>query len=98
LGSFATAVVIVAVFAVILVGILSLPLAEVIIAYAPGAVDAMMLLALALNLNPVYVGAHHLMRIFFVLLTMPFVAHWARPKKLPDDAPKPPLPRPPFDD
>jgi membrane AbrB-like protein len=98
LGSFATAVVIVAVFAVILVEILSLPLAEVIIAYAPGAVDAMMLLALALNLNPVYVGAHHLMRIFFVLLTMPFVAHWARPKKLPDDAPKPPLPRPPFDD
>jgi uncharacterized membrane protein AbrB (regulator of aidB expression) len=61
-------------------------------------VDAMMLLALALNLNPVYVGAHHLMRIFFVLLTMPFVAHWARPKKLPDDAPKSPLPRPPFDD
>lgn len=97
-GSFATAVAIVAVFAVILVEILSLPLAEVIIAYAPGAVDAMMLLALALNLNPVYVGAHHLTRIFFVLLTMPFVAHWARPKQLPEDAPKPPLPRPPFDD
>ena len=90
------AIIIVAIFAAILVKFLSLPLAEVILAYAPGAVDAMMLLALALNFNPVYVGAHHLTRIFFVLLTMPLVAHWTRPKKLPDSAPKPPLP--PFDD
>lgn len=97
-GSFATAIVIVAIFAVALVEFLSLPLAEVILAYAPGAVDAMMLLALALNLNPVYVGAHHLTRIFFVLLTMPLVARWARPKRLPDSAPKTPLPPPPFDD
>jgi membrane AbrB-like protein len=97
-GSFASALAIVAVFAVVLVEFLSLPLAEVILAYAPGAVDAMMLLALALNLNPVYVGAHHLTRIFFVLLTMPLVAHWARSKKAPADAPKPPLPRVPFDD
>ncbi len=97
-GSFATAIIIVAVFAVVLVEFLSLPLAEVILAYAPGAVDAMMLLALALNLNPVYVGAHHLMRIFFVLLTMPLVAHATQPKKLPDDAPKSPLERSPFDD
>ena len=44
------------------------------IAFAPGSVDAMMLLALALNLDPVYVGAHHLARIFFVSLTMPLVA------------------------
>ena len=73
-GSFAVAVAITAVFAVGLVGILSLPIAEVMIAYAPGAVDAMMLLALALNLDPVYVGAHHLARIFFVSLAMPLVA------------------------
>ncbi len=54
--------------------ILGLPTGEVMIAYAPGAVDAMMLLALALNLDPVYVGAHHLTRIFFVSVTMPLVA------------------------
>ena len=70
-GSFAVAVAIAAVFAAGLVGILALPIGEVMIAYAPGAVDAMMLLALALNLDPVYVGAHHLVRIFFVSLTMP---------------------------
>lgn len=99
-GSFAISVAIVAVFAFILVELLSVPMAEVLIAYAPGAVDAMMLLALALNLNPVYVGAHHLTRIFFVLLTMPIIARMsARRKKLnAGDKPKPPLQRPPFED
>ena len=81
-GSFATAVAIVAVFAFILVELLSVPMAEVLIAYAPGAVDAMMLLALALNLNPVYVGAHHLTRIFFVLLTMPIIARMSARRKM----------------
>ena len=76
-GSFAVAVAVTALFAVALVSILSLPIAEVIIAYAPGAVDAMMLLALALNLDPVYVGAHHLVRIFFVSLAMPLLARRA---------------------
>jgi membrane AbrB-like protein len=74
-GSFAVAVAVTAIFAAVLVGILGLPVAEVMIAYAPGAVDAMMLLALALNLDPVYVGAHHLVRIFLVSLFMPLLAH-----------------------
>ena len=92
------AVAITAAFAAGLVGILSLPTAEVMIAYAPGAVDAMMLLALALNLDPVYVGAHHLARIFFISLTMPLIAHRARPRQLPDETPTPPFARPPFQD
>jgi membrane AbrB-like protein len=91
-GSFASALVITAVFAAVLVQVLTVPPAEVMIAYAPGAVDAMMLLALALNLDPVYVGAHHLARIFFVLLTMPIVVRrGAR-------AAEPPSPQPPFQD
>ena len=85
-GSFAVAVTITAVFAAGLVGILALPIGEVMIAYAPGAVDAMMLLALALNLDPVYVGAHHLVRIFFVSLTMPLVARRAAPARKAADA------------
>ena len=73
-GTFATAVTITSIFAIGLVGMLSLPIAEVTIAFAPGAVDAMMLLALALSLDPVYVGAHHLTRIFFVSMSMPLIA------------------------
>jgi membrane AbrB-like protein len=94
-GSFASALVITAVFAAILVQMLTLPLAEVMIAYAPGAVDAMLLLALALNLDPVYVGAHHLARIFFVLLTMPIVVR--RGARAAEPA-KPPSQQPPFQD
>jgi membrane AbrB-like protein len=101
-GSFAVAVAITAVFAAALVSILGLPIAEVMIAYAPGAVDAMMLLALALNLDPVYVGAHHLVRIFFVSMMMPLVARYTSPakahKKKPKQSQEPPIARPPFED
>jgi hypothetical protein len=98
-GSFAVAVTIAALFAAILISMLSLRAAEVMIAFAPGSVDAMMLLALALNMDPVYVGAHHLTRIFFVSLTMPLVARrTARSLKIPSEPVKPPLKRPPFQD
>lgn len=98
-GSFAVAVMISAVFSVILISLLSLRVAEVMIAFAPGAVDAMMLLALALNLDPVYVGAHHLTRIFFVSLTMPLVARRsARALKIENEPAKRPLKRPPYQD
>jgi membrane AbrB-like protein len=98
-GSFAVAVTIAAVFSAILISMLSLRAAEVMIAFAPGSVDAMMLLALALNLDPVYVGAHHLTRIFFVSLTMPLVARrTARSLKTSVEPGKPLLKRPPFQD
>jgi uncharacterized membrane protein AbrB (regulator of aidB expression) len=59
----------------------------------------MMLLALALNLDPVYVGAHHLTRIVFVSLTMPLVARrTARSLKIKSEPAKLPLKRPPFQD
>jgi membrane AbrB-like protein len=102
-GSFATAVVITAIFAALLTQMVTLPLAEVMIAYAPGAVDAMLLLALALSLDPVYVGAHHLTRIFYVLLVMPIVVRRnARVVRATEDAAntvtKLPPPQAPFQD
>ena len=98
-GSFATAVVITAVFAALLVQMVTLPLAEVMIAYAPGAVDAMLLLALALSLDPVYVGAHHLTRIFYVLLIMPIVVRRnARGVQAAETAAKIPPSQAPFQD
>jgi membrane AbrB-like protein len=99
LGSFAVAVTIAAVFAAALISVLSLRVAEVMIAFAPGSVDAMMLLALALNLDPVYVGAHHLTRIFFVSLTMPLMARrTSRAPKIGNGQPRPLHKRPPFQD
>ena len=98
-GSFAVAVGIVAIFVAGLIGVSSLRIADLMIAYAPGSVDAMMLLALALNVDPVFVGAHHLTRIFFVSLTMPFIARHAahRDKTVPNPRQLPPR-HPPFQD
>jgi membrane AbrB-like protein len=73
-GSAAVTAGIAALFAGGLIAMLSLPVPEVMIAYAPGSVDAMMLLALTLHLNPVYVGAHHVCRVIFVSLMLPLVS------------------------
>ena len=57
----------------------SLPPADMIVAYAPGAVDSMMILALALHLDPVFVGAHHLTRVFVVSLGLPILVRYFSP-------------------
>ena len=58
--------------------LLSLRVADVIVAYAPGSIDAMMILALALHLDPVFVGAHHLARVFTVTLALPSIVRCSR--------------------
>jgi membrane AbrB-like protein len=72
-GSFAVSVTIASLFGAIVIKLMALPVPEVMMAFAPGSVDAMMLLALSLHLDPVYVGAHHVVRIFFVVLATPFM-------------------------
>jgi uncharacterized protein len=83
-GSFAVSVGITVCFASLVASALPVPAADIVIAYAPGAQDTMMLLALALKLDPVFVGAHHLARFLTVSLTVPFIA-----RALP--APQPPV-------
>jgi uncharacterized protein len=67
-GSFAVAVAVAALFATLVAALLPFRVADVVVAFAPGAQDTMMVLALALHLDPVYVGAHHLMRFLVVSL------------------------------
>lgn len=76
LGSFAVAVVVSAVFVVMAMALLSLRISDLVVAYAPGSVDAMMILALALHLDPVFVGAHHLARVFTVTLALPIIVRY----------------------
>src|SRR5262249_42080551 len=52
----------------------SFRIANIVIAFAPGAQDTMMVLALALHLDPVYVGAHHLARFLVVTLAIAVAA------------------------
>jgi hypothetical protein len=73
-GSFAVAVAVAAAFALIVVAFLPFRIADVIVAFAPGAQDTMMVLALALHLDPVYIGAHHLARFLAVSFSVAIVA------------------------
>jgi membrane AbrB-like protein len=76
LGAFAVSLAVTAAIGLAVTLAVPLPVGEVIVAYAPGAVDAMMILALALALDPVFVGAHHLARVFVVSLALPVLAHY----------------------
>jgi membrane AbrB-like protein len=76
LGAFAVSLIVTAAIGIAVTLVVSLPVSDLIVAYAPGAVDAMMILALALHLDPVFVGAHHLTRVFVVSLGLPFLAHY----------------------
>ena len=74
LGSFAVAMAVAAIFIAIVVHLFGFPVANVVIAFAPGAQDTMMVLALALHLDPVYVGAHHLARFLVVTVAVAVAA------------------------
>lgn len=50
-----------------------IPTAEALIAFAPGGLEAMTILAFALHLDPVYIGAHHLARFLGIGLGLPMV-------------------------
>ena len=80
LGAFAVSVAVTAAIGIAVTLAAPLPVAEVIVAYAPGAVDAMMILALALHLDPVFVGAHHLARVFTVTLALPIIVRTLGPR------------------
>jgi membrane AbrB-like protein len=53
-----------------------LPLALTLLAFSPGGLDAMILMAFALDLDPAYVGAHQIARYAGMVLLMPMVTAW----------------------
>ncbi len=69
-GSFAVSMAVAAVFIAVIARAFSFPVANIVIAFSPGAQDTMMVLALALHLDPVYVGAHHLARFLVVTFSV----------------------------
>ncbi len=50
---------------------------QALVAFAPGGLEAMIILGVALGLDPIYVGLHHLVRFFGIGLLIPFSAGWA---------------------
>ncbi|WP_020559376.1 AbrB family transcriptional regulator [Thiofilum flexile] len=53
--------------------VLHLPFGQVWIAYAPGGVEAMAALAMALHYDPAYIAVHHLSRIIGLAMLVPWI-------------------------
>src|SRR5258708_3572370 len=86
LGSFAIAVVISAIFVAVILLTTHVRFADIVVAFAPGAMDAMLALALTLHIDPIFVGAHHLSRFVFVTIAPPGIVHlFGRPQEDVDD-------------
>ena len=54
--------------------IAGLPVGKVILAYAPGGIEAMAILAFVLDMDPAFVGAHHIVRFVGIAMLLPLAA------------------------
>ena len=57
----------------LLVGI---PIAQLLLAYAPGGAEVMAIIALATGYDPAFVGIHHVLRLLVMALLLPVLARW----------------------
>jgi hypothetical protein len=86
LGSFAIAIAISGIFVAFIALTTHVHFADIVVAFAPGAMDAMLALALTLHIDPIFVGAHHLSRFVFVTISTPGIVHlFGRPQDDVDD-------------
>jgi uncharacterized protein len=91
LGALAVGMGVASLAAIATATLLSLRTSDVVIAYAPGGLEAMTILAFALHLDPVFVGVHQIARFVIVSLLVPVAVHRikraAKPRARPDDPP-----------
>ncbi|HEX7792490.1 MAG TPA: AbrB family transcriptional regulator, partial [Afipia sp.] len=86
IGSFTVAIAISAIFVALVMLTTNARFGDIIVAFAPGAMDAMLALALTLHIDPIFVGAHHLSRFVFVSIATPGIVHlFGRPQVDADD-------------
>lgn len=60
--------------AVIVSRLLDLSIAQTLLAFSPGGLDAMTVMAFALELDPAFVATHHLARFVMLIIVLPFIA------------------------
>ena len=76
LGSFAVGMGVAASCSAVASWLAQVSYANALVAFAPGGLEAMMVLALILGLDPLYVGIHHLARFLGIGLIMPVLIPW----------------------
>jgi membrane AbrB-like protein len=76
IGAFVVALTVCACFAFLAAWLSGENLAKTIVAFAPGGLEAMTILAFMIGLDPAFVGAHHLARFILIALLLPFAGRW----------------------
>lgn len=74
IGAFVVALVVCVAFALLAAWLAGENVAKTIVAFAPGGLEAMTILAFMIGLDPAFVGAHHLARFVLIALVLPFAA------------------------
>lgn len=64
--------------AVLAAGIVGLPPAVLLLAFAPGGVEVMAAIAIETGLEPAFVAAHHVFRLLALTVIVPVMVAWAR--------------------
>ncbi|MBF9195733.1 AbrB family transcriptional regulator [Microvirga terrestris] len=82
LGSFTIGMIVAALFACVAAWLAGVSFANGLVAFAPGGLEAMTVLALILGLDPLYVGIHHLVRFLGIGLVLPFLIGWLQRDKI----------------
>ncbi len=75
-GSFSVGMATAVVFSALAAWVAGVSFANSLVAFAPGGLEAMTVLALILGLDPLYVGIHHLVRFLGIGLVLPFLIGW----------------------
>jgi membrane AbrB-like protein len=73
-ASFLAAFAVAATFALASTLLTGASFADALAAFAPGGLEAMTMMAFALGLDPLFVGAHHIARFLFISVTLPWAA------------------------
>ncbi|MBM6596748.1 AbrB family transcriptional regulator [Microvirga pudoricolor] len=76
LGSFTMGMGAAVAFAGVAAWVAEVSFANALVAFAPGGLEAMTILALILGLDPIYVGIHHFVRFIGIGVTVPFIVAW----------------------
>lgn len=58
--------------------LIGVPIAEALVAYAPGGLEAMVMLGLAMGLDPLYVSSHHVARFVMIAVALPLFSRVLR--------------------
>ncbi len=74
IGAFVVALVVCILFALAAAWLAGEDVGKTIVAFAPGGLEAMTILAFLIGLDPAFVGAHHLARFVLIALLLPFAA------------------------